>query len=138
MNSNISITGNLGKDPEIKYSKDGKGVCSISIAITPRFRSGDTWVDSQPIWYKSTFFGAKAEQVVETYKRGERVKITGQLILGQPWTDKHGAHHDGGMEISNAEIESTPWEFKKGAVESGSLAPAPAQEVLPQSEEAPF
>ena len=87
-------------------------VTSLSVAITPRQKVGTEWVDGAPEWYKAVFFGAKAEQIVETYSKGQRVKLTGQLTIGQPWTDKQGVHHNGGWEINNAEVELAPWESK--------------------------
>ena len=112
MNSNISVWGNLGKDPELKFNKDGKAFTSISIAVTPRFRNGDTYVDATTIWFKIAFFGQKAENVAGEFGKGMRVKVTGQMMIGQPWTDKGGIHHDGGYEIGNADVELAPWEAK--------------------------
>lgn len=138
MNNNIMIVGNIGKDPELKFSQKGDAVASLNIAITPRQRNGTEWEDADPIWYKATFFGAKAEAVVDKYKRGQRVSLVGQLQKGQPWTDRGGVHREGSLEIGNPEIEHAPWE-KKGAIESGALAPAEKDTVAPiQSDEAPF
>ena len=111
MNSNISVTGNIGREPEIKFGAKS-AVTSLSVAVTPRQKVGTEWVDMAPLWFKAVFFGAKAEEVVDTYGKGQRVKLTGQLTIGQPWTDKQGVHHDGGYEINNAEVELAPWESK--------------------------
>ena len=112
MNANITVVGNIGKEPEIKFLPNGKGITSLSVAVTPRYRSGDEWVDDKPIWFKATFFDKKAEQIVDTYTKGQRISLTGQFVKGQPWTDKQGVHHDGGWEIGNAEVELKPWESK--------------------------
>ena len=140
MNSNITVVGNIGKDPEIKFSQAGNGVTSLSVAVTPRYKNGEDWIDDKPIWFKAVFFGAKAEKVVDTYKKGERISLTGQLIKGQPWTDKSGVHHDGGYEIGNAEVELKPWESKAKTDTSPEQATALASTNTPQvvSSEAPF
>ena len=137
MNSNISVTGNIGKDPEIKFSQAGNGVTSISVAVTPRYKNGDTWEDKDTIWFKAVFFGAKAEKVVDQFGKGNRVKVTGQLQVGQPWTDKGGVHHPGGWEIGNAEIELSPWE-KSGEKSESTPAPSTPPVTTAQDSVAPF
>ena len=113
MNNNITVIGNIGKDPELKFGKEGSAYTSLSIGITPRRKNGLEWVDGVTIWYKIPFFGAKAEKVVGEFAKGTRVKVTGQFHQGAPWTDKQGVHRDGGWEIGNAEIELAPWEKKE-------------------------
>lgn len=138
MNSNISITGNIGKDPEIKFGKEGGAYTSLSVALPSRRKSGDAWVDGVVTWYKISFFGAKAESVVDTFTKGQRVKITGQLLQGAPWTDKQGIHHEGGWEIGNAEIESAPWEKKEPGIQRETLPPVASEPTPVGSEVAPF
>ena len=136
MNSNISVTGNIGRDPEIKFSSKGAAFTSISIALTPRWKNGEVWVDGETIWYKAPFFGAKAEEIVDNYGRGVRVKVTGSLQLEKPWTDRAGVHRQG-LEISNAEIELAP---KDKFVQKSVQVVQEVQEVqLPtQNDAAPF
>ena len=142
MNSNISITGNIGKDPEIKFGKEGGAYTSISIALPSRAKNGNEWVDGPTTWYKVSFFGAKAEKVVDTFSKGVRVKVTGQLLMGAPWTDKQGIHRDGGWEIGNAEIELAPWEKKEKAdtapPSTQAVTEAESNQAVTQSSEAPF
>lgn len=142
MNSNISITGNIGKDPEIKFGKEGGAYTSISIALPSRAKNGNEWVDGPTTWYKVSFFGAKAEKVVDTFGKGVRVKVTGQLLMGAPWTDKQGIHRDGGWEIGNAEIELAPWEKKEKAdtapPSNRTVTEVESNQGVTQSDEVPF
>jgi single stranded DNA-binding protein len=142
MNANITVVGNIGKDPEIKFGKEGGAYTSLSIALPSRAKNGNEWVDGPTTWYKVSFFGAKAEQVCDTYGKGMRVKVTGQLLQGQPWTDKQGIHHDGSWEIGNAEIELAPWETKAKTNTSPpsnhSVTTPESNQGVTQSEVAPF
>jgi len=136
MNNNISVSGNLGRDPELRFNPEGLAICNLSVALTPRYKNGTVWEDKETIWFKATFFGAKAEEIVDTYAKGNRVKLTGQLQIGQPWVGKDGSKHDGDWEIGNAEIELDPWKAK-GKVESGALAPTLAVQE-PSDDSPPF
>ena len=138
MNSNISITGNIGKDPEIKFGKEGGAYTSLSIALPSRAKVGKEWADGPTTWYKVSFFGAKAEKVVDEFAKGTRVKVTGQLLVGAPWTDKQGIHRDGGWEIGNAEIELAPWEKKEKADTLPPIQNSVQDSFAPQSDVAPF
>lgn len=112
MNNNISITGNLGKDPELKTGAKGGAYVSLSVPLSSRSKIGNEWIEGETDWYKVTFFGAKAEQIAGQFHKGQRVKVTGQNLRDAPWTDKQGIHHEGGRVIGNAEIELAPWETK--------------------------
>ena len=139
MKPNISISGNIGKEPEIRFSPSGTAFTSLSVAVTPRVKKGNDWVDGTTIWFKVPFFGEKAEKIVDTYSKGVRVKISGQLNIGTPWTDKSGLHHDGGWEIGNAEVELDPWEkTAKSAPKAESGVSWGTPNLPAQPEVAPF
>lgn len=142
MESNTMIIGNIGKDPELKISAKGAAYTSLNIAHGSRKQIGQDWVDGIVTWYKVSFFGAKAEQVASTYKKGQRVRVEGQKLEGAPWTDKQGIHHDGGWEIGNAEIELAPWEKKEKAdtapPSNRTVTEAESNQGVTQSEIAPF
>lgn len=84
------LVGNLGRDPEIRYSPGGAAVATVSIATT------DSWKDKQTgeqqertEWHRVVFFGRLAEIVGEYLKKGSQVYVEGR-IQTRKWQDKEG------------------------------------------------
>jgi single-strand DNA-binding protein len=84
------LVGNLGRDPEIRYSPSGAAVANVSIATT------DTWKDKnsgeqqeRTEWHRVVFFGRLAEIVGEYLKKGSQVYVEGRLQT-RKWQDKDG------------------------------------------------
>jgi single-strand DNA-binding protein len=60
----VTVKGNLGSDPELKYVKTGRGdtaLVTFSLAHTPRERKGDEWVEGETIWFRVTTGAKKAK-----------------------------------------------------------------------------
>jgi single-strand DNA-binding protein len=74
--NHITITGNLGRDAEVRYTKSGKPVSSFSMGHTPRYKSGDEWLDGETIWFKVTVWDTLPEII---FKKGTSVIVTGEL-----------------------------------------------------------
>jgi single-strand DNA-binding protein len=75
----ITITGNLGRDAEQKFTKDSKAVVSFSVANTTGF--GDK---EQTNWFNCAIFGKKAEGRLHEYlKKGTQVTVQGEVTLNE-------------------------------------------------------
>lgn len=111
----ISIRGNLGKDPEIKFYKD-KPFVSFSLAYTPRVYTDGKWVEGETMWFNVTQWGEKSEVLMDTLKKGDTV-----LIIGE-WKQRL-YETDGGEKRSSLEIKAenvgkvARAEFKKPTTE---------------------
>ena len=84
------IVGNLGQDPEVRYTASGTAVTNVSVATT------DSWKDRQSgeqkertEWHRVVFFSPLAEIAAEYLKKGSQVYIEGQ-IQAEKWQDKDG------------------------------------------------
>ena len=90
--ANITIQGFLGATPEVRYTNDGLAVANLSIAHTPRKRDPQTdeWMDAGPtLWVIASVWGAIAEAVADTSRKGDLVSVSGQLSLNE-WADSDG------------------------------------------------
>ena len=87
----VILVGNLGRDPEVRYTPNGGAVCNITIA-TSRARknkeSGEKTEDTE--WHRVVFFDKLAEIAGEYLKKGRSVYVEGRLQT-RKWTDKDGA-----------------------------------------------
>jgi single-strand DNA-binding protein len=85
----VMLIGNLGKDPEIKFTASGTGVCNLRIACTERAKQKDgSWADKTE-WVTVVCFGKTAENVSQFLTKGRQVFVEGRLQT-RDWTDKEG------------------------------------------------
>ncbi len=86
----VIIVGNLGRDPEVRYTPNGDSITNVTIATT------DTWKDKATgekkeatEWHRVVFFGKLAEIAGQYLKKGRQVYVEGALRT-RKWTDKEG------------------------------------------------
>src|ERR1043165_2171548 len=86
----VIIVGNLGRDPEVRYTPNGSAVCNVSVATTRTWKnkeSGDKAEETE--WHRVVFFDRLAEIAGEYLKKGRSVYVEGRLKT-RKWTDKDG------------------------------------------------
>jgi single-strand DNA-binding protein len=85
----VMLIGNLGKDPEVRYTTSGQGVASFSIATTEKYKnkSGD-W-EEKTEWHNIVLWGKLAEIAKDYLSKGKTVFIEGRLQT-RKWQDKDG------------------------------------------------
>jgi single-strand DNA-binding protein len=93
----IIIAGNLGRDPEMRYTQDGTPVTNFSVATNRRWNSPDGEQNEETVWFRITAWRRLAETCNEYLKKGRQVLIEGRLQpdpdTGGPrlWTGNDGA-----------------------------------------------
>lgn len=85
----VTLIGNLGKDPEVRYMPNGDAVANVSIATTDVWKDKDGNKQEKTEWHRVTFYKKLAEIVGEYLKQGRQVWIEGRLET-RKWTDKAG------------------------------------------------
>jgi len=113
--AHITVKGNLGKDPELKFSKAGKAWISFSIGYTPREKKDDQWIDGETMWFRIIQFGEKAETAADNLAKGDTVIVTGNLKQST-FTDKEGNQRTG-LEITADEVGIVPRTQRKSKTE---------------------
>lgn len=86
----VILVGNLGRDPETRYSPDGGAITNVSIATTDKWKdkaSGEMKEATE--WHRVVFFNRLAEIAGEYLKKGRSVYVEGRLRT-RKWTDKDG------------------------------------------------
>jgi single-strand DNA-binding protein len=82
--------GNLGRDPEVRYTANGEAICNFSIACTESWKDKQTGEKKEMTeWVRISFFGKLAEIAGQYLKKGSQVYIEGSLRT-RKWTDKDG------------------------------------------------
>lgn len=85
--SQIAFEGNLTKDPELRFTPAGKGVCNFSVAVNKRVKEGDKWVDGDASFYDVSAWQQLAEDCAGL-ERGQKVIVIGEL--SQRFWEKDG------------------------------------------------
>jgi len=86
----VTLIGNLGNDPEVRYSGNGSAMANISLATTMSWRDKDTGEQQERTeWHRIVFFGRLAEVVGEYLTKGRQIYVEGRLQT-RKWEDKEG------------------------------------------------
>jgi len=126
----VILVGNLGKDPETRYTAGGSAVTNVSLATT------DAWKDKQSgeqqertEWHRLVFWGRLAEIAAEYLRKGSQIYVEGR-IQTRKWQDKDGQDRWSTEVVCNEMQmlggrgggQSTPQDFDSG----GSQEPGPS------------
>lgn len=87
--NSITIIGHLGRDPELRYTPQGKAVCDFSIATSDRKKDKGGEYQEVTTWFRVTMFGSTAENVAKYLKKGSLAYVSGRLSQ-EEWTDRDG------------------------------------------------
>jgi len=85
----VILVGNLGRDPEVRYSPDGAAICNLSIATTSNWKdknSGERREETE--WHRIVFYNRLAEIAGQYLRKGRSVYIEGRLKT-RKWQDKN-------------------------------------------------
>ena len=98
-----SVIGNLGNDPEMKYSANGAPFLRFNVASNFRARTPEGQWEDRTEWVRCTVFGQRAESLSQYLKKGMRVFVDGRLEA-RPWTDQQGGVR-AGLELVASDVE---------------------------------
>ena len=87
----VILVGNLGNDPETKYTQGGMAVTTLSVATTTSRKDRDGNFQDKTEWHRVKLFGKTAEVAAEYLKKGRQVYIEGRLEYGS--YEKDGVKH---------------------------------------------
>lgn len=85
----IFLIGNLGKNPELRYTTNGTPVCDFSVAVNERKRDNSGEYHDATQWYKVVIWRERAETAAKYLQKGSPVYIEGRLSIDE-WTDREG------------------------------------------------
>ena len=93
MSAEITVSGNLTRDPETSKTKSGELIVRLGIAATRRQfdKKTNEWTDDgEPLYLNASFFGDSYEYITDLVGKGDQVTITGTLVL-RGWESKKGS-----------------------------------------------
>ena len=95
MYQRLVLVGNLGRDPEMRYTPSGSPVTSFPVATSRKYTTTDGQLKEETVWFRVQVWGKQAETVNQYLTKGRQVLVEGNLIgdeNGGPkiWMDKEG------------------------------------------------
>jgi len=125
----LSLIGNLGRDPEMSYTPDGTAVTKFSVAVTRKTKDKESTT-----WFNCVAFRKQAETINSYVRKGQQVYIQGEFVPRE-YTDRNGAPR---MAL---DVQVEKFQFlgnKPPAVTTGVAASAAEGDPLGDLEEHPF
>ena len=147
----IIIVGNLGRDPELRYTPQGSAVCSFSIATNEKKRDKAGELQDITTWFRVTLWNKQAENAAKYLTKGSPVYIEGRLRI-EEWTDRDGKNRytlevqgsdmqfisaggrggdDSGMDEPGESSFAAPERSQGSSPAAASPAPAAADDDIP-------
>lgn len=79
----IIIVGNLGRDPEMRYTPGGQAVTNFNVATNRQYTSSDGQQVKETVWFRVSTWGKNAENCNQYLRKGSRVLVEGRLVPDQ-------------------------------------------------------
>jgi len=114
MNS-ISVSGNIGKDSEVRFLPNGDPICSFSVADS-------MGKDKATIWWNCSLFGKRAEALSQYLVKGQQVTVIGN-VTEREWQDKEGNKRKS-MDVRVSDVALMGGK-REGQQSAAPAAPAP-------------
>lgn len=121
------LIGNLGRDPELRYTPGGKAVVTFSLATSERWTGQDGQKNETTTWHNIVAWGKQAEVINEYLSKGRQVYIEGRIV-NRSYDDKEGnKRYVSEVVVQNFQFLGTRGDMGEGA----------AGQEQPASEDAP-
>lgn len=125
----VILVGNLGRDPEIRYTAQGTPVCTFSLATNERRKDRNGEMQDQTTWFRITLWNRLAETASQYLQKGKPVYIEGRLRV-EEYVDRDGKPRHS-LEVtatdmqflsSSTRTEAPPSQGSEADSQSGGLA----------------
>ena len=100
--NHVTLSGNLGKDSELRTTQSGLSVLTFTLCVNERIRQHDGTYADEPNWFDCVMFGNRAASLEPFLRRGSKISATGKLRQHK-W-EKDGKRHSR-VEVTVEEVE---------------------------------
>lgn len=118
MYQQITLVGNLGRDPEMRYTPSGLPVTDFSVAVSKSITGQDGQRQEKTIWFRVTAWRKQAELVSQYLTKGSKVLVVGELEEPYAYVDKEGKPR------ASLQVTATNIRFLSAKGESAMAVPA--------------
>lgn len=122
MSANVTLTGRLARDPELRFTPTGKAVARFTVVTSRRKKEGEEWVDVDKTFWPCTVWDQLAEQACEHLRQGSAVVVSGTAYQNE-W-EKDGEKRSRIEVRVEAVGQNLRWPPKTAERSTASAAPA--------------
>jgi single-strand DNA-binding protein len=143
MSTDVTLTGRLTRDPDLKFSQAGKAVARFAVVTSRRVKDRNTneWSDADTTFWDCVAFGELANNIAESLEKGTAVVVTGHASQ-EEWTTKDGEKRKSLKVVAEDVAPSLRWASARVAKAGQQQSDAPksvAQNENPfANDEPPF
>ncbi len=120
------IIGNLGRDPEMRYTANGQAVTQFTVAVNRNYRDSNNEWKEETEWFRVVCWGSLAERTAEYLRKGRKVYVEGRLQTRQ-WEGQDGQKHYTTELIANTVTGLDPRPREEGAPEFAGSQSRPSR-----------
>lgn len=103
MYQQLILVGNLGGQPELRYTPTGTAFASFSMACSQKWTTQDGEKRERTVWFRVTAWQRKAELVSQYLGKGSKVMVIGEVQEARPYTDRDG-NQRASLEVTAHEV----------------------------------
>lgn len=118
--------GNLGNDPEMRFTPGGTPVTTFSLAINKTWVNADGQKQEKTLWVRVACWRKTAENAAQYLHKGSRILITGEVETPSAWLDKSSGQLRASVEVTAHEIKFLSAKGESGQADAPSPQPAEA------------
>lgn len=137
----IILIGNLGRDPEMRYTPSGQQVTTFSMATSEKWTGQDGQPQERTIWWRVTSWGKSGEAVNTYLKKGSKVYVEGRVQADPATGNPRIYTRQDGTPGASFEVTASVIKFLSSRTDAASGSPSGGMvegEPLPEGEEIPF
>jgi len=137
----IIIVGNVGRDPEMRYTPAGQAVTSFSVATNRQYTTGNGEQVKETIWFRISAWGKTGEVCNQYLKKGSKVLIEGRLTPDKATGGPRIWSGQDGQSRASFEVTAQTVRFLSSRAESGEVPAAGGgmeMAEVPPEDEIPF
>ena len=134
MYQQITLIGNLGKDPEMRYTSSGQPVTTFTMAVSRTWQNQEGQRQEKTTWFRVTAWRRLAETCNQFLTKGRLVFVEGELVEPKPYQARDGQWR-ASLDVTAREVKFLSGRGEGGAPE-GTAAPEGGDKI--DEEEIPF
>jgi single-strand DNA-binding protein len=134
----IIVVGNLGKDPEMRYTPSGQAVTNFNVATNRQYTSSDGNQVEETIWFRISTWGKTAEVCNQYLKKGRKVLVEGRLNADPETGSPRIWNRQDGTAAASYEITAGTVRFLSPRAEDESGYTAGESQAVSEPDDIPF